>query len=121
MSIDEGFYRRTRIARLIKFSYRCCLLSADGARNDFRNEIVFCPNRFAEHPPEHCDLSHMGESVRNRTLEDLLWWKAKRFVGSKTLIQRFESAKETRNLLFPRQRSGLMVYALAVGKLYSPI
>ena len=41
--------------------------------SDFGNEVVFAAHRGAGNPPQHGDLSHMGERIGDRALEQLLW------------------------------------------------
>src|SRR5271169_3117924 len=104
-----------------ELALRFGLVVAHSPRLDVGHVIVFAFQRSARDAPQDCNLAHVGQSIGNRPLKQLLEWKLHWFLRCQEVVELRKCGKDSLHLQLPRQRLRVLPLLLAHGDRQTPI
>ena len=97
------------------------MIRADSACDDICTQIILGSDGKSREAAQHGDLADVGESVSNRTLENLLGTTGQRRMRSQAGVERGERTEKPIDVLCPRQRLRIAVLLPSFREGGSPI
>lgn len=77
------------------------LVRADAARLNSGLRVVLTANGRTGQTPQHRDLAHVREGVRDRPLKEFFWTAGEAFRRTKSGVKRFQGREKALRALFP--------------------